>query len=173
MQVYGPHGFTKSIAYKVKSLENIGRERQFAFLVNHFAQSVGSTATMKRAPKVMLLIESARAYERALLRGIAHYSHLQGPWIFFREAPFWEKRPHQALLAQLQAVDGIIMRECSYMSEIRQLRKPVIVSNYATPQFDGLSNFSSDNLAIGRMAADHLLERGFRHFAFCGNGVHH
>ena len=125
---------------------------------------------MKRTPTVMLLIESARAYERALLRGIARYSHLHGPWIFFREAPFWEKRPHQALLAQLQAVDGIIMRECSYMSDIRRLGKPVIVSNYATPQFDGLSNFWSDNVAIGRMAADHLLERGFRNFAFCGYG---
>ena len=123
---------------------------------------------MKRTPKVMLLVESARAYERALLRGIARYAHLHGPWIFFREAPFWEKRPYQALLAQLQAVDGIIMRECSYMSEMRRLRKPVIVSNYATPQFDGLSNFWSDNLEIGRMAADHLLERGFRNFAFCG-----
>ena len=123
---------------------------------------------MKRTPEVMLLIESARAYERALLRGIAQYSHLHGPWIIFREPPFWEKRPQQALLAQLRAVDGIIMRECSYMSQIRQLHKPVIVSNYATPQFDGLSNFWSDNVEIGRMAADHLLERGFRNLAFCG-----
>ena len=62
------------------------------------------------------------------------------------------------------------MRECPYMSEIRRLHKPVIVSPYATAQIDGLPNICSDHVEIGRMAADHLIERGFRRFAFCGHG---
>jgi LacI family transcriptional regulator len=125
---------------------------------------------VKKTPRIMLLIESSRAYERALLRGIAKYSRQHGPWIFFREAPFWEKRPHKALVAQLETVDGIIMRECSYMPEIMKLNKPVIVSNYATEHIGGLPNIVSDHREIGRMAADHLIERGFRNFAFCGYG---
>lgn len=123
---------------------------------------------MTGAPRVMLLIEASRGYERALLRGIARYSHLHGPWIFLREAPFWEREPHRALIEQLKSVDGIIMRECADMPQILRLGKPVIVSNYATEQIPGLPNIISDHMAIGRMAAEHLIERGFRHFAFCG-----
>lgn len=116
----------------------------------------------------MLLIESSRAYERGLLRGIARYSQLHGPWILSREAPFWEARSRKSLLAQLRSVDGIIMRECSLLPEIRQLRKPLVVSNHATERIDGMPNIVSDHPAIGRMAADHLVERGFRNFAFLG-----
>ena len=118
----------------------------------------------------MVLIDSARAYERALLSGIARYSQLHGPWIFFHKPPFWETRPRKSLIAELRTVDGIILIECSYLPEILKLRVPVIVSNYATERISGLPNIVSDHRAIGRMAADHLIERGFRHFAFCGYG---
>jgi LacI family transcriptional regulator len=30
------------------------------------------------------------------------------------------------------------------------------------------NNIITDDLAVGRMAAEHLIERGFRHFGFCG-----
>ena len=116
----------------------------------------------------MLLIEPSRAYERALLSGIARYSQLHGPWVFCREAPFWERHSRHAHLAQLKAVDGVIMREGPFLKDILKLRVPAIVSNYATEQIRGLPNIVSDHEAIGRMAAGHLLERGFRHFAFCG-----
>ena len=118
----------------------------------------------------MVLIDSARAYERALLSGIARYSQLHGPWIFFHKPPFWETRPRKSLLAEMATVDGIILVECSYLPEILKLRVPVIVSNYATERISGLPNIVSDHRAIGRLAADHLIERGFRHFAFCGYG---
>lgn len=67
-------------------------------------------------------------------------------------------------------VDRIILVECSYLPEILKLRVPVIASNYATEQIAGLPNMASDHRAIGRMAADHLIERGLRYFAFCGYG---
>lgn len=34
--------------------------------------------------------------------------------------------------------------------------------------FDGISEIRPDSHKAGRLAAEHLLERGFRHFAFCG-----
>jgi len=125
---------------------------------------------MRREPKVMVLIDSARAYERALLSGIARYSQLHGPWIFFHKPPFWEKRPRKSLIAELRTVDGIILIESPYLPEILKLRVPVIVSNYASERIVGLPNIVSDHRAIGRMAADHLIERGLRYFAFCGYG---
>src|SRR5262245_36204368 len=40
---------------------------------------------VKGVPKVVLLIESARAAGRALLCGIARYAHHHGPWSFYWE----------------------------------------------------------------------------------------
>ncbi len=121
-------------------------------------------------PRVMVLIEPSRAYERALLRGIARYAHLHGPWIFSREAPFWERSPHRTLLEQMATVDGIITREGPDLSAILKLGTPAIVSNVDTERIGGVPNIISDHKAIGRMAAEHLIERGFRNFAFCGYG---
>ncbi len=119
-------------------------------------------------PTVFLLIDSARAYERALLKGIARYSQVYGPWIFFHEGPFWERHSRQDLLERMKSADGIIMREGPFMQDILKLRIPAIVSNYATERIVGAPNIVSDHVAVGRMAAEHLIERGFRHFAFCG-----
>jgi len=116
----------------------------------------------------MLLIEPAREYERALLRGIMRYSQRHGPWVFFREKPFWETQPRKSLIAQIGTVDGIVMRECSGLREILGVGKPTIVSPYATERIPASGCIVSDHVAMGRMAAEHLLERGFRHFAFCG-----
>jgi LacI family transcriptional regulator len=35
---------------------------------------------MKSLPRVALLIESSRTYGRGVLRGIAKYAHIHGPW---------------------------------------------------------------------------------------------
>lgn len=44
---------------------------------------------MKKTLKVILLTETTHAYGRGLLRGIAKYSKLHGPWSFYRETPFY------------------------------------------------------------------------------------
>lgn len=119
-------------------------------------------------PTVMLLIDPSRAYERALLKGIAHYAHLHGPWIFIREAPFWERHSRTSLLRLLKNVDGVIMREGPFQADILRLSIPTIVSNYATEQIPKVTNLVSDHRAIGDMAARHLLERGFTNLAYCG-----
>ncbi len=119
-------------------------------------------------PRVLLLIEPSRGYERALLEGIARWSRLHGPWVFSREAPFWEREPHLSVLKQLKEADGVIMREGGDMRAFLAAKIPLVVSPYAAERIPGAANIVSDHRAIGRMAARHLLERGFRHFAFCG-----
>ncbi len=39
---------------------------------------------MAQPPRIALLMGTSRAYERGLIRGIANYSTLHGPWNFFR-----------------------------------------------------------------------------------------
>lgn len=115
----------------------------------------------------MLLLNPGYAYERALLAGIARYSQLHGPWIFVREAPYWE-RASRNMRELLKRVNGIILIEGPLLKEIRKLRIPCVVSNYLTEKIEGLPNIVSDHRAMGEMAAHHLIERGFTHFGFCG-----
>ena len=67
---------------------------------------------MTRNWKVVLLIEASRAYGRGILKGIAKYSRVNGPWVFYKKPPFYigNKR---VTLSQLKdwGADGIIMSE--------------------------------------------------------------
>jgi len=49
-----------------------------------------------------------------------------------------------------------------------------VVIGHGRPEVSGLVNVVTDSDGIGRMAAEHLLACGFRHFAYCGihrNGI--
>lgn len=123
---------------------------------------------MARTRKILLLIESARAFEQGLLKGIAEYSRLQGPWTFYRNIPR-VSGGRQFTLPQIRKlnVDGIIVREQDITKQLLTLNIPTIVSPYRKP-FEGLPNIVTNDLAIGKMAAQHLLDRGFKNFAFFG-----
>lgn len=130
---------------------------------------------MKDKPKVLLMMETSRKYGRSILRGIAKYSRAHSPWIFYRQAPFyWGTNSKKASLRRLLKLnlDGIILREQrdqELTESILSIGLPVIVSPYRE-LFPGLHNIVSDDVAIGAMAAEYLLRRGFKQFAYCGFG---
>jgi LacI family transcriptional regulator len=126
---------------------------------------------MAKIRRVVLLIVTSREYDRALLRGIARYSRLHGPWTFFREPLFYTKPgTGKTLLSRLklQEVDGIIMREPMKHDQIISLGLPTVVSPYTKDRIPGPPNVVSDHAAMAEMAAEHLLDRGFQNFAYCG-----
>jgi len=120
---------------------------------------------MSKIPKVVLLIESSRASGRDLLRGIASYAHHYGPWSFYWEPAGLEKA--WPVLKTLDA-DGIILRDVDKLDEVLAFGMPAVVVGHSRPEVSGLVNVITDSATIGRMAAEHLLSCGFRHFAFCG-----
>ena len=121
--------------------------------------------------RVALLIETSRSYGRDLLLGIAKYVRIHGPWsIEFEEGdpceimPDWFPR---------WTGEGIIARvkTTALAKAIARKRVPVVDLYGGLPDLK-MPTMRSDELAVGRMAAEHLLERGFRQFAFCGyNGT--
>ena len=118
-----------------------------------------------KIPRVILLIESSRGSGRALLKGIAEYVHYQGPWSFYWEPGGLEKA--WPALRQMEA-DGIILRDVEKVDEALATGLPAVVIGHGQSEITGLVNVVTDSEAIGRMGADHLLECGFKHFAFCG-----
>jgi len=120
---------------------------------------------VSRIPKVVLLIESSRASGRALLNGVADYSHYHGPWSFF-----WEPNGLESawpLLKSLDA-DGIIMRDRNGLDEVLRLGIPAIVVGHRRDEVSGVVNVITDSPQIARLGAEHLLQCGFKHFAFVG-----
>ena len=122
---------------------------------------------MPRVPKVILMIESSRASGRALLRGIADYSRHHGPWSFSWEPAGLEKV--QPLL-EMGDADGIILRDVEQVEDIMAYGLPTVVVSHHKTEIPGMVNVITDSETVGRMAAEHLLGCGFRHFAFCGYG---
>jgi len=130
---------------------------------------------MPKIPKVILLIEASRTCGRGLLLGIAKYSRLHGPWAFYRRPLFYlhpDRRKKALSLLKNSDADGIIMDK-AYFSDT-EIDRAIIsmglpaISTAIEAQIPGLANILTDNVRIARMAAEHLLERGFRHFAYCG-----
>ena len=127
--------------------------------------------TPPNRPRVALLIESSRAYGRGLLKGVAKYVREHGPWsIFLQERSLDDVSP--GWLAHWKG-DGVIARiETRELARaIGRLGLPAVDLRSLLPGLT-LPSLRTDDRAVAEMAAEHLRERGFRHFAFCGfNGA--
>lgn len=116
------------------------------------------------------MIESSRAWGRGLIRGIAKYSRLNGPWNFLKTPAFFIAGNKKKFLEEIKQFnpDGIIMREVPDTEEIISLGKPVVISPHLHKKFTGALNIIEDCRTTGQMAAEHLLSKGLRNFGFCG-----
>jgi len=115
--------------------------------------------------KIVLLIETSREFGRQLIMGISRYSRLHGPWSFYKEQTGLKSSiPH---LTNWRP-DGIIMRDSMIKNELIALKIPTILVQHDTAYSQKLPIILTDSRAIARLASDHLIERGFKNFAFCG-----
>jgi LacI family transcriptional regulator len=119
---------------------------------------------MSRIPKIALLVESSRASGRAILNGVANYARHHGPWSFF-----WEPGGLEKVGPMLKTLDpdGIVLRDVDKLREARAFGIPAVVVGYSRKEIPGLINVVTDSPKIGLMAAEHLLQCGFKHFACC------
>jgi LacI family transcriptional regulator len=125
---------------------------------------------MARIPKVIFLVETSRAYGRGLLRGIAQYSNLHGPWLFFMGPEFYVKGiEHSYKWIKEVGADGIIapLWDAKIIEEIIDLGLPSVICGIEKPALN-VCRVVTDEVAVGRISAEYFLERGFQRFAFCG-----
>jgi LacI family transcriptional regulator len=118
-------------------------------------------------PRVALIVEMSGTYGRRILEGIAAYLRSHRPWSVFLEQRELRAPPPPWLLRERW--DGIICRSTTPALARAFLRRriPAVDLNDLYGGL-GLPRIWSDMAAIGRLGAEHLLERGYRHFAFCG-----
>ncbi len=118
-------------------------------------------------PRVALVIETSTSFGRRLLCGIASYIRETRPWAVY----FTERAVHDPIPSWLKKWrgDGIISRVPSpaIRDVVAKLDIPVVDLNEQLGGM-GVPMITNDHEAIGRMAAEHLLERGFVHFGYAG-----
>ncbi len=122
---------------------------------------------MSKRPRVAILVESTRGYGRRLLAGIAAYMRQHEPWTLYCQERGLRDPPPRWL--RRWEGDGVIARVAtpSLARVLNTLRLPT-VDLYGWLTESKWPCLRSDNARVARLAADHLLERGFRHLAYCG-----
>ena len=99
--------------------------------------------------------------------GILRYLRLHDPWsVYLEQRDLWSKPP--TWLKGWHG-DGIISRATTpqLLEEIARTKVPFVEVTDRRGSTDHVQ-VRSDDAAIGRLAAEHLIDRGFRRFAFCG-----
>lgn len=122
---------------------------------------------MKSRPSVILFIETSTIYGRRILNGVGRFQRLLGGWsVLLDEGATRGLEP--PVLDDI-SFDGILCRSTSpsWMEALPNYGVPVVDLNDRYGYL-GVPRVASDMVAIGRKAAEHLLERGFRNIAFCG-----
>jgi LacI family transcriptional regulator len=113
---------------------------------------------------VAILIETSRAYGRGAIRGVARYNREHGHWsTWFRPQGLGDAPP--PWLVRWKG-DGIIARieNLAMARAIARVGVPVVNLRGNLPELT-FPFIGADNHAVAQLAAEHLLERGFRHLA--------
>lgn len=120
-------------------------------------------------PRVLLSFNAQFPESTAMLAGIAHFLTQRDPWSVFVDQTAQPELDVEWLLND--DWDGVISRHTGpeLVEACAERRIPLVDLN-DTPQFAGVPKIRPDNAAIGRIAAAYLIDRGFRHFGFCGLG---
>lgn len=102
-----------------------------------------------------------------MLQGVVQHERSHRQWSTFLDDEARAARDPRWLRGEKW--HGVISRHTTpeLVESCRELGIPLVDLD-DTPSFPGVPKIRPDNTAIGHLGAEHFLERGFRHFAFCG-----
>jgi LacI family transcriptional regulator len=115
--------------------------------------------------RIAIVIELAVGYREDVLRGLLRFVQAKPDWVY----QGCELRNNELLALRKWKPDGIVVgfHDIAMASPLRKLRVP-IVDVYNWLDLPGAARVGIDDDAVGRMAAEHFLQRGFKHVAMIG-----
>ncbi len=118
--------------------------------------------------RVALLVDTSTDFGRRLIRGIASYAQQRSQWDLWIE-PRGQQAPGR--LPRGWRGDGVVARVASREIARYLARVPATVVNISAARVPEAKfpTVKCDLHAAARLAADHLLDRGFRHFGYVGS----
>lgn len=125
-------------------------------------------------PKVAILIETSREYGRGLLRGIAKYSQLYGPWQFHLTPGDFEQIVPKMKEWGGKGIIARVMNDQTAQLVIRTGLPTVFLdlpdSSVVRKIVQNISYIEmvSDSVGAAELVAEHFLEKQFKQFAYVG-----
>ena len=124
------------------------------------------------APHVLITIPTANFTHRKILDGILAHARENGPWLFHLNTGDIAAQGLKRL--DRWSVDGIIALSANpeTVGALLAFRKPTVLINPPADISTGRRQVvivRRDDRNLGRMAAEHLLSKGFTSFAFVGS----
>lgn len=124
---------------------------------------------MRKPKRVAILMNLGRVYDRGVIRGIMRYVLSGHPWHLYVEEDPANKIPSFTAWSG----DGLIvdLDDERISKAIPQFTGKLVGIGCLAPdilQKLDISTIKTDDQMIAEWAADHLVERGLEHFAYCG-----
>jgi LacI family transcriptional regulator len=115
--------------------------------------------------QVAILVDTSTTWGRDVIAGIHRYSQERGGWQLFVEPRGTEQR---RWLPTVWKGDGVIARVgfMDLAKRLKQLKLPIVNVSCITLPKVNFPRVISDQAAMTNLAAEHLLARGFRNFAY-------
>lgn len=130
------------------------------------------TSNAPASRRILVDLENASAYTRGILRGVLAYAAAHSDWQIQlgRNAGYlakWIGKPTNQQGTSSQAPDGAIELICEPTPGDDPPTYPRVNVSDRSDDWPG-PRVTVDNPAVGRLAAEHLIEQGCEHFAFVG-----
>ncbi|MEO2169691.1 MAG: substrate-binding domain-containing protein, partial [bacterium] len=123
----------------------------------------------RKEKKVALVIDAHKPFDRQILAGIARFVRAAPDWQIYVESdpelrvPDLRRWRGDGILANLDDAELAALLAASKIPLVG-IGGAATAADLTVP----VPYVATDNVAIGRLAAEHLLERGFRSFAYLG-----
>ena len=133
---------------------------------------MSANASPASPPHVLVTIPTANFTQRKILEGILDYARENGPWLFHLNTG--DIAAQGLRRARAWGVDGVILLSANaeLLARAARLDCPTVLINPpldVRPRRPNVVVVRRDNPNLGRLAAEHLIEAGFRSFAFVGS----
>jgi LacI family transcriptional regulator len=123
---------------------------------------------MCKTRQVALFVNAATPYDRKIIRGVSDYAGEVGGWTLYIEEDPLRRLPELRVWPFDGAIANFHSRKVAMVA--KGLKTPLVRTGGGYGWGDpALANvyFEPDNEAIARLAAEHLIDRGFTRLAFC------
>lgn len=136
----------------------------FRFCVNGYHGSMVTTPI-----RIGLVFGYSLSYYRDIVRGIRAFAEARPRWAFTPIAP----DPVAVEAIRPLDHDGLIAHVFTHelAEALARLRKPIVNVSGVLPDL-AVPRVMADHEQVGRLAAEHFLDRGLRHFGFFGYNAH-
>lgn len=119
---------------------------------------------------IALIIDTVGSYGRGLLSGVARFVQTHIGWqVIYEERKGIDNLPKWLVRGSCQGILARV-RDQKQLISLRRLGVPLVSLGEVSQQAHDVTELFSDHRMIGRLAAEHLIDRQLRHFGFYGSG---